>query len=198
MNCLIISCSHRSNSNSLRISKIIEQRVHMLNSQCQLVDLAQLQLPMWHEELWQTESDSAKIVAPFQQAVTEADALVWVVPEYAGMATPIAKNAMLMLDAKMVGHKPALLVSVSAGPAGSYPIAELRLSSFKNNRLLWIPDHLIIRYADQFKEPFEEPLHQQASKRLSYGLKLLHEYSVAMKIVRQSGILAEQPFANGL
>ena len=35
--------------------------------------------------------------------------------------------------------------AVSASDGGAYVIAELRMSSYKNNRLCWIPEHLIAR-----------------------------------------------------
>ena len=200
MSCLVISCSHRQQSNSARIAAYIVNSIdkNQGDKVASYFDLAANPLPLWQEQMWQEGSEVQRAVQPFVEAVTQADSLIWVVPEYAGMATPVAKNALLMLDNKSAAHKPSLLVTVSAGPAGSYPVAEMRMSSYKNSRLLWIPDHVIVRFADDFKEPFEERGQQQTNKRLQYSIKLLHEYSLAMKMLRQSGILAEQPYPFGV
>jgi hypothetical protein len=57
-----------------------------------------------------------------------------------------AKNFFLFASSAELGHKPALLVSVSAGISGAYPIARnSRSSSYKNNHICYIPEHLIVR-----------------------------------------------------
>ena len=60
------------------------------------------------------------------------------------------KNFLLYCSKDELAHKPALLVSVSAGLGGSYPIAELRISSYKNNRLCYLPENVIIRNIETF------------------------------------------------
>ena len=45
-----------------------------------------------------------------------------------------------------MAHKPGLIVTVSAGLGGSYPVTELRISSHKNTRLCYIPDHVLKAY----------------------------------------------------
>ena len=44
-----------------------------------------------------------------------------------------------------LSHKPALPCAISAGEGGAYVISELRMSSYKNNRLCWLPEQLIAR-----------------------------------------------------
>ena len=65
------------------------------------------------------------------------------------MATPGVKNFLLNCTADEVGHKPALIVTVSATRGGSYPVAELRMSGYKNNRLTWLPEHVIVQHVEQ-------------------------------------------------
>ncbi len=38
-----------------------------------------------------------------------------------------------------------LIVAVSSGAGGAYPVAELRMSSYKNSRICYIPEQIIIR-----------------------------------------------------
>ena len=47
-----------------------------------------------------------------------------------------------------LAHKPGLLVGVSSGVGGAYPISELRASSYKNCRICFIPEQLIIRQVE--------------------------------------------------
>jgi len=44
-----------------------------------------------------------------------------------------------------LGHKPALIVAVSSGDGGAYPVSELRMSSYKNNRLCYIPEQVALK-----------------------------------------------------
>ena len=39
----------------------------------------------------------------------------------------------------------ACLVGVSAGGNGVYPVTEMRISSFKNTKICYTPDHAIVR-----------------------------------------------------
>ena len=70
-------------------------------------------------------------------------------------------------------HEPGLIVTVSAGAGGSYPVTELRISSYKNTRLCYIPDHVIVRNVGQMlhgDQPAEE--HDQALRgRITYSLR---------------------------
>ena len=83
-----------------------------------------------------------------------------VVPEYGGMSTPNSKNFFLLfnfffffffflLNGELF-HKPGLIVSISSGNGGAYPISELRSSSYKNSHIMWIPENIIIRNVNQF------------------------------------------------
>ena len=48
-------------------------------------------------------------------------------------------NIFLLCGNGEFSHKPGLIVSVSSGNGGAYPIAELRSSSYKNTHIMWIP-----------------------------------------------------------
>ena len=70
-------------------------------------------------------------------------------PEYGGMATPNSKTFLVFNNGELF-HKPGLIISVSSGTGGAYPISELRSSSYKNSHIMWIPEHIIIRNVGQF------------------------------------------------
>ena len=62
------------------------------------------------------------------------------------MVPAALKNFFLLWAATgELSHKPALPCAVSAGEGGAYVISELRMSSYKNNRLCWLPEQLIAR-----------------------------------------------------
>jgi hypothetical protein len=89
---------------------------------------------------------------------------------------------------------------VSAGTGGSYPVTELRISSYKNTRLCYIPDHVIVRNVGQMlhgDNPCEE--HDQALRgRITYSLCLLVEYAKALRLVRASGVIDLKAFPYGM
>ncbi len=59
------------------------------------------------------------------------------------------KNFFLMFSRFELGHKPAMIVAVSSGDGGAYPVAELRMSSYKNNRICYIPEQLNLRNVEK-------------------------------------------------
>ena len=98
---------------------------------------------------------------------------------------------------------PGLIVAVSASRGGSYPVAELRMSGTKNNRLCWIPEHVIIQHAEQnLNTPDGSPdigkEDAMQRKRLRYALRLLAEYGQALKLVRASGAVDHKTFPSGM
>ncbi len=128
-----------------------------------------------------------------------ADAFIVIAPEYHGMVPAALKNFFLMWGNGELAHKPALLVGVSAAVGGAYPIAELRMSSYKNNRISYMPEHLIIRHVSKVLNPQstgeeDETLRQ----RIDYSVKLLAEYSKAYQSIRGSGVIDLKSWRNGM
>ena len=48
----------------------------------------------------------------------------------------------------MLAHKPALIIAVSSSDGGAYPVAELRMSSYKNTRICDISEQIIARHVE--------------------------------------------------
>jgi len=157
-------------------------------------------LPLW-DEAEGGVPDAAW--APVARELRAADAMVVVCPEWGGMATPGVKNFLLTCTVDDVGHKPGLIVTVSAGRGGTYPVAELRMSGTKNNRLAWIPEQVIVQHAASVLHPAAagEPLAKEDAlirARLRYALWLLAEYATALRAVRASGVVDHATFRNGM
>jgi NAD(P)H-dependent FMN reductase len=200
MKIAIVSGSHRADSQSDRVARYLAQEVTRANGEADIISLSKNPLPLWDEGMWSNDPKWAEVWGPISKRLTACDALVLVAPEWAGMAPPGLKNFLLLCSAGEVGHKPALIVSVSSGIGGSYPIAELRVSSYKNNRLVYIPEHVIVRNVEEVLhgETSSSDRDESTRSRLRYGVAILSEYARALKSVRESGVIDHKNFPFGM
>ena len=138
-----------------------------------------------------------KLGIQFQKNLKNSDGFILVVPEYGGMATPAAKNIFLLCGNGEFAHKPGLIVSVSSGNGGAYPISELRSSSYKNTHIMWIPENIIIRNVEQFVPGAHgKDIPEWIDDRIDYVLELFLAYASNMKPLRK--IINRKEFANGM
>jgi len=201
MKIAIVTGSHRSKSQSERVGRYIEGQLKALPGVTPwLFSLANNPLPLWDETIWEGGETWKKSWTPIAQELRSADGIVLVSPEWAGMVPPGLKNFLLLCGTAEVGHKPVMITAVSSGIGGSYPISELRESGYKNNRLCYIPEHVIVRNAEKMllgDKPADA--HDESLRaRLTFSLKVLIEYSKALKGVRESGVLDYKTFPYGM
>ena len=193
----IISSSLRIDSQSKRVAGILNDRIKKINKKCDIftVDLINENCPFWsnkkdsnfYKNKWNNISKN------FQSS----NGFILIVPEYGGMASPLSKNLFLMCDNNEFFHKPGLIVSISSGTGGSYPISELRSSSYKNSHILWIPENIIIRNVQQYNpgnHGIEIPT--WLDKRIDYCLNLLIEYSKYLDPIQKK--INIEDFKNGM
>lgn len=202
MKFFVLSGSHRREAQSLKVAKYIETVLEgeHAGAQTHLLSLSGNPLPLWDEA---TGGAPDELWDPISAELRSAAALVVVTPEWSGMATPGVKNFLLNCTADEIGHKPGLIVTVSASRGGSYPVAELRMSGYKNNRIAWIPEHVIVHHVEQnLNAPDGAPelAKEDAAirKRLRYALRLLEEYGKALASVRASGVIDHKTFRSGM
>ncbi|UAW97134.1 NAD(P)H-dependent oxidoreductase [Halopseudomonas nanhaiensis] len=193
----IVAGSNRSNSQTAKVARFIRQTLHQRFAlpldDIAVIDLGSYPLPLW-------PADDVGPWGMFEKQLTRADALVILSPEYHGMASPAIKNFFLYASKTQLAHKPAMLTGVSAGVGGAYPISELRASSYKNCRLCYIPEHLIVRGVEQvmnMPEPVSED-DRRVRARLEYNLDVLLRYAEALKPVRAQIDMSDPAFANGM
>jgi NAD(P)H-dependent FMN reductase len=143
-------------------------------------------LPLWDETGWKSDSDKSKIFKPISEQLISADAFIFLIPEYSGMASPAFKNFILYCSSQMLAHKPAMLIGISSGVGGAYPIAEVRSTSYKNTRVVYIPDHVIIRSVENFHKTEITEGERMLKKRIEDSIAVLELYGKALKNVREN------------
>jgi NAD(P)H-dependent FMN reductase len=196
VNLAIIAGSQRLKSNTIKIANYTTNILKSKNNTPAIIDLATEKLPFWDEGKDPSKGKWIKI----SETLQKSDGFIIITPEWHGMVPAALKNFFLFCSPDELAHKPALIISVSAGLGGNYPIAELRSSSYKNNRICYLPEHLIIKNADKYcntltaKTPEEELL----KKRVEQSLNLLIDYSNALKNVRKKNSFDFSKFANGM
>ncbi len=200
----IISGSHRREAQSLKVARFIERllRDQGICEESWLFSLSGNPLPLWDEGIWAGEPEWTARLAPIGAELAACDGFVVVSPEWHGQVPAGLKNFFLLWGKGELAHKPALIVTVSAGDGGAYPVAELRMSSYKNNRLCYIPEQVILRHVERVLN--EDPAANDAEAdayyraRLAWALRILVAYAQALAPVRASGVTATTEFKNGM
>ncbi|MDC1133293.1 NAD(P)H-dependent oxidoreductase [Alphaproteobacteria bacterium] len=194
-----MSASHRKNSQSKKISDLLHKDLLNLESDLSMfsLDLADVLLPLWSPDKKNGQGVWGETWDLLSDNLNKSDGFILVVPEYGGMATPAAKNIFLLCGDGELAHKPGLIVSVSSGNGGAYPIAELRSSSYKNTHIMWIPENIIIRNVEEFSPGAHgENIPEWLDDRIDYVLKLFLAYASNMKPLRK--IINRRDFGNGM
>jgi NAD(P)H-dependent FMN reductase len=119
-----------------------------------------------------------------------------ITPEYNGAASPALKNFFMYPEGELA-HKPALLIGLSAGHGGAYPLAELRATSHKDTFIVYMPGNVVIREVRDRLKSNNSKVDKQIQARLDYSLKLLDQYALALKQVRNSGVVDAKNFPMG-
>lgn len=204
MKITIISGSHRNPSQSEKIARYIKSVLHDKFDDADpfLFLLADNPLPLWDQSIWEGDETWIKRLAPLKKELIDSDAFVFVVPEWHGQVPAGVKNFFLLFSRYELGHKPAFIVAISSATGGAYPVAELRMSSYKNNRLCYIPENLIIRDVEKVFNEKPEDNDQEPDgyykSRLNWCLELLIGYGKALKTMRENTQIHHDDFSNGM
>ena len=205
MKITIISGSHRYQSQSEKVSRYIAQAL-LDNHQAtatEVITLADNPLPLWDEGIWAQTEQWQTLLNPLSEKLASSDGFVVVSPEWHGQVPAGLKNFFLLLGAgSELAHKPALIVTVSSADGGANPVAELRMSSYKNNRICYIPEQIIVRYVEKVLNADASLNDTDADiyfrKRIIYAGGILCAYAAALKTVRASGVTNTDLFQFGM
>lgn len=191
----IVSGSVRENSQSIKVCRYIEYVLKGFygNSKVNIIDLAELQIPFWDEEFENRTKAWDEKWGPVSEQLVLSNGLIIVTPEWGGMVPPMLKNFFLLCGHNELGHKPALIVSISSGLlGGSYPIAELRTTSFKNNKICYIPEQIIIKEVKKYLNnngiPDDEK-DQNLRNRIKFCIDIFLKYVSALEVMRKDDAL---------
>ncbi len=202
MNYFIVVGSHRKQSQSTKVSEWVASliRLHDKESHIDVLDLGKTQLPLWDEDVWRDQGVWPKVWTPISEKLKRAEAIVVISPEWSGMVPAGLKNFFLLCGNHEQANKPGLIIGVSAGMNGAYPVAELRMSSYKNNHICYIPDHVVVKNVEKVLNTTEPESKDDSfiRARLDYSVRMLIEYAIALHLVRESGVPDYKNFANGL
>lgn len=200
----IISGSHRQNAQSDKIAEFMKSEIESKHegTQAWIYSLKGNPLPLWDESIWEGNPEWVERLAPIKAELNECDAFIIIAPEWHGQIPSGLKNFFLIFGKEEIGHKPALITAISAGQGGTYPVAELRMASYKNNRICYIPEHLIIKDCEsvfnQDSEKNNERSHNFYLERFHWSLNILKGYGQALKTVREEVEVFSKKFGNGM
>ncbi len=200
----IISGSSRKDSQSEKVARYIQDTLSekALCDETWLYSLKGNPLPLWDESIWDGNPEWQERLQPISEQLASSDGFVVIAPEWHGQVPSGLKNFFLMWGKGELAHKPALIVTVSSADGGAYPVAELRMSSYKNNRICYIPEQIIVRNVESVLNENEADNNPDADQyfrsRFAYALGVLKEYAVALRKVRESGAADLSVFKNGM
>ncbi len=204
MKITIISGSHRKVSQSEKVARFVQRTLEeqKLCEDTWLFSLAENPLPLWDESIWEADPAWQQRLAPISAELASSDAFVVISPEWHGQVPSGLKNFFLMWGKGELAHKPALIITVSSADGGAYPVAELRMSSYKNNRICYIPEQVIVRNVESVLNDDTEQNNVDADsyfrERIAYALNILKEYALVLGQVRASGAADLSKFKNGM
>lgn len=198
----IVSGSHRSVSESGKVARFIASRLSEIDPQHSvfLLDLGKTPLPLWEEGIRTEDPKLTRPWQPMSRELSECEAIVVVSPEWSGMVPAALKNFFLFAADGCLYHKPGLIVGVSASRNGAYPVAELRMSSYKNTHIQYISEHVIVRHVGEVLNGPEPQSEEDGyiRGRIDYSLRVLTEYGKALRLVRDSGVLDRKTYPYGM
>lgn len=180
------------------MSSFIQSLLCDLDVNAKIIDLAGNPLPLWDEDAWGNNGHWSQLWSHIAKDLRDSDGFVFVVPEWAGMVPSGFKNFLLLCGNKELGHKPALIVSLSATGNGAYPVAELRMTSSKNNHVVYIPDHVIIRNVTEALNSEPTGSEQYIQNRLRYSISVLCGYAKCLGDFRRNFDVDYQKYGYGM
>ncbi len=165
-----IAGSLRTDSYSQIALKIAAQKVADLGAEVEILDLRTMQLPFCDGG---DEYPNYPDVMRMQTAVSDADGLILVSPEYHGSISGVLKNALDLMSFDQLSGKVAGFISILGGQSNSNALNDLRVI------LRWvhawsIPEQVAIGQAWQSFTPDGKISDEKLSKRLdAFALSLV-------------------------
>lgn len=111
----VVSGTNRANSNSIKIAKTCERMLEKHGEAVQVCCLTELP-ENFFSVMYEKESPG---YADFiEKYITQADRIVFVIPEYQGSYPGALKSFMDAIDPKLISDKKACLIGIASGRGG--------------------------------------------------------------------------------
>lgn len=185
----------RKNSQSRKVADYLADALKQKNTNAWTCDLHSLEMPLFDDG----ETEFLKKNDLLAQ-LESAQAYVFVSPEWNGMMSHGLINMLHYVKHEMA-HKPVMLVGVSSGRGGTYPVAQMKLLGQKNNHYIISPENLIVSDVKNVLNTNnldETAIDFDLKKRAHYALDILIAYAYALEQVRNSPVIDFQNFGNGV
>lgn len=198
---IISGSSRHDKPQSTKVAGYIQHVIEKSGYKSYWLNLSKVEIKYWDETFWSDYANFDNNWSVASKQLHECDGLVVVSPEWNGMIPPALLNIFHLAVKGEFSNKPALLVGVSAGINGVYPIAQLRINSGKNTFINYIPHHVIVRNVESVMNDFDiiyDENDKLIRERLDYSLRILAVYTEAFIQIRNSGIIQQAPFKNGM
>lgn len=196
MKIVVISGSVRSDSQSRKVANYLAGRLNG-SVEVGIVDLNEQRLPLYDDS---KEGPWQEVWKPVEEELASADGFVFVSPEWDGMFNVGLHNMFHYVTKTKnhaLAHKPVMLVGVSDGMGGAYPIAQLKAVGSKNTHFVVSPENLRISKVKEVLVDGEIVI-DGVRERADYSLKVLIEYAKALKPIRDSSLLDFKKFGSGV
>lgn len=185
----------RAQSQSLKVANWLSAQAIRDDCESTVLDLHEFKLPLFDDGETPAENLPALL-----SMLAKADAYIFVSPEWNGMMSHGLIN-MLHYAKNELAYKPVMLVGVSAGRGGTYPIDQMRLMGHKNRHYILSPENLIVSGVESAFN--DSDMSDQApdyvlKSRAKYSISVLVELAKHLQNVRESGIIDLQKFSNGV
>lgn len=198
----IICGSQRAKSQTSKVGKYIEVKLTAAGVSSYLIDLGVEPLANFDDSFWYEKNGPLQTQwQPVADGLKSCDGFVVITPDWHGMVPSCLKNLFLFAGVTEMANKPGLIVSVSSTVGGYLPVAELRISSYKNNRICWIPDHIIVRNVKTCLNDTQQAEGKDdiyIRDRIQHSLALLIEYTRALEVVRSSKVADYDTYQYGM
>ena len=196
MKIMLVSGSSRSGSQSRRVTDELAQRLENRQVETSIVDLFETPVATVLDDIHTEGSPEHGVVSKITAEAESSDGFVIVTPEWGGMASPAVKAMFTVTTG--YAHKPGLIVSVSASANGAYPVSDLRMSSYKNTKIVYIPDHLVLRNVSALYGESASGEAEYINERTDFSIDALIAYATAMAPIRDEEFLDQEKYAFGM
>jgi FMN reductase len=157
-----IAGSLRPASHSHMALQLAAQRVQALGAEVEILDLREMNLPFCDGG---DEYPDYPDVKRMQDAVSSADGLILVTPEYHGSVSGVLKNALDLMSFEQLSGKVTGLISVLGGQSNSNALNDLRVI-LRWTHTWCILDQIAIAQAWKAFSPEGKLIDEKLSQRL--------------------------------